>query len=163
MSATAEAPTTAESAAETFSERLKAATWGDHATAEHHGFTKALLDGELSREGYTAMVAQHYFAYAALDEETQAAVDDPPAGVEASEVLTAALQSLTPEDRAAVELYVIEELSAQDIARILRLPTAKAVYNRVYRALAALRGELERAGMDPLTDHTATDIDPEAK
>jgi DNA-directed RNA polymerase specialized sigma24 family protein len=44
-------------------------------------------------------------------------------------------------------LYVIEELPAQDIARILRLPNAKAVYNHVYRALAALRGELERAGI----------------
>lgn len=80
MSATAEAPTTAEPAAETFSERLKAATWGDHATAEHHGFTKALLDGELSLEGYTAMVAQHYFAYVALERIGRTLADDPVAG-----------------------------------------------------------------------------------
>ncbi|QRN79165.1 MAG: biliverdin-producing heme oxygenase, partial [Nocardiopsis sp. BM-2018] len=80
MSATAEAPTTAEPAAETFSERLKAATWSDHATAEHHGFTKALLDGELSLEGYTAMVAQHYFAYVALERVGRTLADDPVAG-----------------------------------------------------------------------------------
>lgn len=80
MSATAEAPTTAAPAAELFSERLKAATWSDHATAEHHGFTKALLEGELSRDGYTAMVAQHYFAYVALERVGRELIDDPAAG-----------------------------------------------------------------------------------
>ena len=72
---------------------------------------------------------------------------DPAPGIEAPEALGAALETLTPEDRAAIELYVIEELPAQEIARILKLPTSKAVYNRVYRALAALRAELERAGI----------------
>ncbi len=79
MSATAEAPA-ATTPAEPFSERLKAATWGDHAAAEHHGFTKALLGGELPREGYTAMVAQHYFAYVALERVGRTLVDDPVAG-----------------------------------------------------------------------------------
>lgn len=58
-----------------------------------------------------------------------------------------ALGSLSREDRVAVELYVLEELPAQDIARTLGLPNAKAVYNRVYRALAALRVRLEQAGI----------------
>ncbi len=80
------------------------------------------------------------------EEAAERAVDPVP-GTEAPEGLAAALESLAPEDRVAVELYVIEELPAQDIARILKLPNAKAVYNRVYRALAALRGELERAGI----------------
>ena len=48
-----------------------------------------------------------------------------------------------PEDRVAGELYVIEELPAAQVAQILGLANAKAVYNRVYRALAAmLRGGL---------------------
>jgi len=51
------------------------------------------------------------------------------------------------EDRAAVELFVMEELPAADVARIVGLPNAKAVYNRVYRALAVLRSRLEAAGV----------------
>lgn len=72
---------------------------------------------------------------------------DPLSAGDTAEALAGAMKSLGPEDRAAVELYVIEDLPAQDIARILGLPNAKAVYNRVYRALAALRSELERAGI----------------
>lgn len=57
------------------------------------------------------------------------------------------LDSLSPEDRVAVELYVVEELPAERVAGMLGLPNAKAVYNRVYRALAAVRERLERAGL----------------
>ena len=70
--------------------------------------------------------------------------------VEATEgiaLLEQGLASLASEDRVAVELYVIEEMSAGDVARIMGLPNAKAVYNRVYRALAALREWLEAAGV----------------
>ena len=57
------------------------------------------------------------------------------------------LGSLSAEDRVAVELYVIEQLPADQVATVLGLPNAKAVYNRVYRALASLREDLERAGI----------------
>ncbi|GHD21080.1 biliverdin-producing heme oxygenase [Nocardiopsis kunsanensis] len=67
MSATAAAPPTRQSPS-SFSERLKSATWGDHEAAEQHGFTQALIEGDLPLDGYTAMVAQHYFAYLALEE-----------------------------------------------------------------------------------------------
>lgn len=68
---------------------------------------------------------------------------------ESREALAAALETLAPEDRVAVELYVVEELPAQDVARIVGWPNAKAVYNRVYRALAGLREQLGRAGLGP--------------
>ena len=58
-----------------------------------------------------------------------------------------ALASLDPKDRVTVELYVIEELAAVEVARIVGLPNAKAVYNRTYRALAELREWLETAGV----------------
>lgn len=58
-----------------------------------------------------------------------------------------ALATLPPEDRAAVQLYVVEELPAADIARLLGLPNAKAVYNKVYRALASVRSWLSNAGI----------------
>jgi DNA-directed RNA polymerase specialized sigma24 family protein len=62
-------------------------------------------------------------------------------------LLTRALDALDPEDRLAVQLYVVEELEAEQVARILRLPNAKAVYNRVYRTLAVLRERLEKSGI----------------
>jgi RNA polymerase sigma factor (sigma-70 family) len=71
-------------------------------------------------------------------------VDDPS---ESRQSLERALGSLGPEDRAAVELYVVDDLPADAIARVLGLPNAKAVYNRVYRALATLRTRLEEAGI----------------
>jgi DNA-directed RNA polymerase specialized sigma24 family protein len=77
----------------------------------------------------------------------------PPEGMTAVEsaerhaVLERALASLPARDRVVVELFVMQELPAADVARIAGLPNAKAVYNRAYRALAALRGQLERAGI----------------
>lgn len=61
-------------------------------------------------------------------------------------VLDRALASLPAEDGAVVRLYVMEGLSASEVARLLDLPNAKAVYNRVYRALTALRTHLREAG-----------------
>ena len=61
--------------------------------------------------------------------------------------LERALGCLTAEDRVAVELYVVDELPAEAVAKILGLPNAKAVYNRVYRANEALREQLEQAGI----------------
>ncbi len=66
---------------------------------------------------------------------------------ERREVLGEALGSLDSQDRVALEMYVLDGLPAVDVARVLGLPNAKAVYNRVYRALTALRGRLERAGI----------------
>ncbi len=52
-------------------------------------------------------------------------------------------------DRLAVQLFVVDELPAAEVARIVGWPNPKAVYNRVSRALARLRGELGRAGLTP--------------
>ena len=74
---------------------------------------------------------------------------DPVEVAQRRECLQAALQSLEPEDRVAAELYVVEGLPAAQVARVLGLPNAKAVYNRVYRILAELRARLERSGIGP--------------
>ncbi|GIH23780.1 biliverdin-producing heme oxygenase [Acrocarpospora phusangensis] len=63
-----------------FSEVLRAATWSDHASAEDDGYLKSLMAGRLSPEAYGAMVAQHYFAYLALDGAAKALADHPVAG-----------------------------------------------------------------------------------
>ena len=80
------------------------------------------------------------------------APDDPHDPIELSERrehLQAALGSLEPEDRLAAELYVIEGLPAEQVAGVLGLANAKAVYNRVYRILADLRARLEQSGIRP--------------
>ncbi|MFD6949145.1 heme oxygenase [Nocardiopsis sp. TSRI0078] len=80
MSTAAEVPTTSVPDPPSFSERLRAATWNDHQAAEDHGFARALLDGTLPLAGYTGMVAQHYFAYVALEETGGLLAEDPVAG-----------------------------------------------------------------------------------
>lgn len=58
-----------------------------------------------------------------------------------------AVQSLSSGERRAVDLYIVDQRSAATVATMLGLPNAKAVYNRVYRALGALREQLEKAGI----------------
>ena len=68
---------------------------------------------------------------------------------EAVRRLAAALATQPPDVRVAVQLFVVERLSAVEVARAVGWPDAKAVYNRVYRALAAIRVGLERDGIGP--------------
>ena len=65
---------------------------------------------------------------------------------ERREELEEALGSLSAEERVAVELYVVEEMPAEAVAKVVGWPNAKAVYNHVYRALGAMRTRLEQAG-----------------
>jgi RNA polymerase sigma factor (sigma-70 family) len=73
--------------------------------------------------------------------------DDPAVRAEQQEIVAAALTSLPPDDRLAVQLYVMDEMPAEQVARALGYRNAKTVYNRVYRALAAIRARLARAGI----------------
>lgn len=66
-----------------------------------------------------------------------------------AEHVARALEQLKPDDRLAVQLFVIDELPAAEVARIVGWPTAKTVYNRVSRALGALREALARRGIGP--------------
>jgi RNA polymerase sigma factor (sigma-70 family) len=66
---------------------------------------------------------------------------------DARRLLEHALAGLCAEDRVVIELYVVEELPAADVARIVGLPNSKAVHNRAYRALATMRARLARVGI----------------
>lgn len=68
-------------------------------------------------------------------------------GKDARAVLENALAILHPIDRVAILMFVVEDVPAAEVARLLGLPSAKAVYNRVYRSLALVRQHLERAGI----------------
>ncbi|MEU7837526.1 MULTISPECIES: biliverdin-producing heme oxygenase [unclassified Nonomuraea] len=63
-----------------FSETLKNATWSDHESAEDESYLKELMGGRLSEHDYGELVAQHYFAYLALDGAAKALADHPVAG-----------------------------------------------------------------------------------
>ena len=80
------------------------------------------------------------------DPEPEASVPDDH-DLEQTALLEDALQTLSPDDRVAVQMYVVDGLPAADVARVVGLANAKAVYNRVYRALAVLRERLERGGV----------------
>jgi RNA polymerase sigma factor (sigma-70 family) len=74
---------------------------------------------------------------------------DPAETAESVRRLGEALASQPADVRLAVNLFVVEGMSAADVARMVGWPNAKAVYNRVYRALATLRAMLEREGIGP--------------
>ncbi|MEO3867750.1 biliverdin-producing heme oxygenase [Nonomuraea sp. B12E4] len=63
-----------------FSETLRNATWTDHESAESEGYLAELMGGRLSEHEYGEMVAQHYFAYAALDGVSRELSGHPVAG-----------------------------------------------------------------------------------
>jgi len=66
---------------------------------------------------------------------------------DAGEALRLAMQTLDTESRLVIQLFVVEEMPAADIAHALRLGNAKAVYNKVYRGLAAIREALAQRGI----------------
>jgi RNA polymerase sigma factor (sigma-70 family) len=66
--------------------------------------------------------------------------------------LDTALATLPPDERLAIQLFVLDELPASAVARTVGWPNAKAVYNRVHRALAALRRDVGLRELDPDAD-----------
>lgn len=71
--------------------------------------------------------------------------------------------SLLPEDqRTVVNLFYVEELSTQEIARILEC-TAGTVRTRLYRARSTLRGLLREPEKDPPSHQTANPFFPHAE
>jgi RNA polymerase sigma factor (sigma-70 family) len=54
----------------------------------------------------------------------------------------AVLQTLPADVRVATLLFVVDDVPADEVARVVGWPGRKAVYNRVYRALATVRRQL---------------------
>jgi RNA polymerase sigma factor (sigma-70 family) len=81
-----------------------------------------------------------------LDDITVAA-EDPLPTTDARERIARALETLSPDDRLAVQLFVVDEMPAAEVARTVGWRNAKAVYNRVYRALGSLREGFESQGI----------------
>jgi RNA polymerase sigma factor (sigma-70 family) len=91
----------------------------------------------------------HMTALSARSEGISAESADPIEATELASRLAAALASYPDDIRVAVELFVVERMPADDVARAVGWPNAKAVYNRVYRALASVRAGFVRDGIGP--------------
>ena len=94
-------------------------------------------------------VMQYLAAPSPLDDPTG---PSPEKRLDAAEIrgrLAEALDSLCDDERVVLQLYVVEGLSAVDVARTLGWPNAKAVYNRAYRGLSRLRSSFKRQGIGP--------------
>lgn len=59
-----------------FSQALRERTWSDHGRSEGAGFMHDLMSGKGTQDDYTALVAQHWFVYEALEAAAQRFVDD---------------------------------------------------------------------------------------
>lgn len=94
---------------------------------------------------YRAVDSRRWFQLAVLHGEGRELDDrreSPGDRIERSEErrrLANALAQLTEKERRAIALFVIEERPAAEVARSVGWPNAKTVYNRVHRALAAMR------------------------
>ena len=109
----------------------------------------ALRFGEFLRE----VRALYRFAPAAgkrrasLHSAEPAESPDPAVSAESARHVAGLLAKLPPDVRLAVELFVVDGVPADEVARTVGWSNSKAVYNRVYRTLAAFRSELEREGI----------------
>jgi heme oxygenase len=65
---------------EPLSVRLRSGSRAMHDSAQGAGYLDALLAGRLDRDGYAALVTQHFFIYEALEQATASMADDPVAG-----------------------------------------------------------------------------------
>ena len=112
-------------------------------------FPQFLAELRITHETVTTGHYGHVVRALAARTPDPARVQAPSSGetAERRAVLEDAVRSLNTSDRRAVDLYVVDEQPAGTVATMLGLPNAKAVYNRVYRALGLLRERLEKAGI----------------
>ncbi|MEN2738757.1 biliverdin-producing heme oxygenase [Microbacterium sp. X-17] len=71
-----------------FSTALRERSTAAHSSSETSGFMSDLMQGEGSREDYVALVAQHWFIYAALESAAEAMRQDPVAAAFITDRLT---------------------------------------------------------------------------
>jgi RNA polymerase sigma factor (sigma-70 family) len=112
-------------------------------------FAQFLTELRATRQAVTAGRHGHVLRAMAGQSPDGPSVQAPRTGetAERRAVLEDAVRSLDSGERKAVDLYVVDERPAATVATMLGLPNAKAVYNRVYRALRILRDRLEKAGI----------------
>ncbi|WP_341976901.1 biliverdin-producing heme oxygenase [Microbacterium sp. LWO13-1.2] len=114
-----------------FSAALRERSSGSHSTSEHAGFMASLLSGDASRDDYTALVAQHYFIYEALESAAERMRHDAVASVFLSDKLTR-----LPALEADLEFLVGPDWRE----RITFLPTTRRYVDRIRQVGATWPG-----------------------
>jgi heme oxygenase len=105
-----------------FSIALRERSSAAHSSSEGAGFMSDLMKGEGTREDYIALVAQHWFMYAALEQAAERMRRDPVASVFISDKLTR-----LPALEADLEFLVGSDWRD----RISPLPTTKRYVDRI--------------------------------
>lgn len=121
----------------------------DHYRARYGRARDSAADAKVERAGRRRLVdlVGEQVDPALLAQTTHAAPDEQLARAERERALVTALESLAPGDRLLLRLRFGEELSAREIAQVLRLPTPFHVYRRMDKVLRHLRGLLHRLGV----------------
>ncbi|MEV4776422.1 heme oxygenase (biliverdin-producing) [Microbacterium sp. LWH12-1.2] len=114
-----------------FSAALRERSSGSHSSSEHAGFMASLLSGDASRDDYTALVAQHYFIYEALESAAERMRHDAVASVFLSDKLTR-----LPALEADLEFLVGPDWRE----RITVLPTTRRYVDRIRQVGATWPG-----------------------
>lgn len=118
----------------------------DGASLSFGEFLKELRETSRATADFRPARAAERLATAVIP-DTEFSSDDPTIVAERHAMIAALLETLSPEDRLAVQLYVVDGMPAKQVAIALGYPGVKTIFNRVYRALAAMRARLERAGI----------------
>ncbi|WP_375386016.1 heme oxygenase (biliverdin-producing) [uncultured Microbacterium sp.] len=114
-----------------FSAALRERSSGAHSGSEHAGFMSDLMQGRGTREDYVALVAQHWFIYAALESAAERMRVDPVASVFLSDRLTR-----IPALEADLEFLI----GAEWRERIEPLPTTQRYVDRINAVAATWPG-----------------------
>jgi RNA polymerase sigma factor (sigma-70 family) len=109
-------------------------------------FLKELRTTYQSLSARRRMIAPEQMVTVRLD-DVPAPREEPLPMAGSIERIARALEVLPPDERLAMKLFVLDEVSAAEVARIVGWPSAKTVYNRVYRSLGTLREYFERHGI----------------
>ena len=139
-----------------FSAALRERSRSAHSTSEHAGFMADLMSGAGTREDYVALVTQHWFIYAALEEATDRMRLDPVASVFLSDKLTRlpAIEAdlaflIGPEWREVVTPLPTTQAYVARIRRpplhaLPRRPVGRAVHRASHATSVRLRDERHR-------------------
>ena len=114
-----------------FSQALRERTRGGHSESEGASFMGDLMTGKGSRDDYIALVAQHYFIYAALEAAAEKMKDD----VDAAAFITPQLTRLP-----ALEADLRFLLGDDWLDQIAPLPTTARYVDRIATVAATWSG-----------------------
>ena len=114
-----------------FSQALRERTWPGHGESEEAGFMSDLMTGKGTRDDYVALVAQHYFIYAALEAAALTMTDD----ANAAPFITSQLTRLP-----AIEADLGFLIGDDWCNRIAPLPTTERYVDRIDTVAATWSG-----------------------